>query len=63
MAEELSDTIKSNAQGPRSASGDTGSMQQHSLLEQIEVDRYLKSQAAANKGLGVRFVKLVPPGT
>jgi hypothetical protein len=59
---ELEDSILENAQGPRRASGDSGSMEQHSLQDQIAADRYLKSKAAAKKGLGIRMVKLVPPG-
>jgi len=63
MAKELSDVIRENAEGPAEASGDSGSVEQHSLTEQIEADRYLNSkEAAKSKGLGVRVTKLVPPG-
>ncbi len=62
MAEDLEQTIRENASGPAKASGDAGSVEQHSLTEQIEADRYLASKRAANKGLGVRMVKVVPPG-
>jgi len=37
-------------------------MEQHSLKEQIEADRYLASKDAARNGLGVRRTKMVPPG-
>ena len=51
MADDLGDTIRTNAQGPAKASGDSGSMEQHKLPEQIEADRYLNSkQAAQRKG-------------
>ena len=64
MAEDLSDIIQENAEGPAKASGDSGSMEQHSLPDQIAADRYLESKKAArNKGLGVALKKLVPPGT
>ena len=64
MAESLDDTIKDNAQGPSKASGDAGSMEQHSLPDQIAADRYLESKKAARrKGLGIELKKLVPPGT
>ena len=64
MAEDLSDTIVENAQGPSKASGDAGSMEQHSLPDQIAADRYLESKKAARrKGLGIQLKKLVPPGT
>ena len=63
MAEELDEAIRTNAEGPKSASGDAGSMQQHSLPDQIAADRYLESKKAArSKGLGVRLTKVVPPG-
>ncbi|MFV0442868.1 MAG: hypothetical protein ACK5Q5_04770 [Planctomycetaceae bacterium] len=39
-------------------------MKQHPLKEQIEADRYLASKnAAKSKSRGLRFSKLVPPGT
>jgi len=64
MGEELDNSIKTNAEGPAKASGDSGSVEQHKLSEQIAADKYLASKAAtAGKGLGVRLVKLSPPGT
>ncbi|MDP6354061.1 MAG: hypothetical protein QF473_03095 [Planctomycetota bacterium] len=37
-------------------------MDQHSLTDQIEADRYLEAKKAVkSKSLGVRFTKLVPP--
>ena len=63
MTEDLEDTIRENAQGPRRASGDSGSVDQHSISEQIEADRYLASkQAVRTRKLGLRTTKLVPPG-
>ncbi len=62
MARDLANTIRRNAKGPRRAKGDSGEMEQHSLREQIEADRYLASKDAARKGLGVRRTKMVPPG-
>jgi hypothetical protein len=64
MADPLDDTIRNNAEGPAKASGDAGSVEQHKLSEQIEADRYLASKNAANsKRRGLRFNKIVPPGT
>lgn len=64
MADDLDSTIRENAQGPAKASGDAGSMEQHSLADQIEADRYLAAKKAArSKGLGIGLKKLVPPGT
>jgi hypothetical protein len=64
MAEELANAILENAQGPAKASGDSGSMEQHTLPDQVAADRYLESKKAARgKGLGIKLKKLVPPGT
>lgn len=62
MADELRDAIQQNAQGPKKAQGDAGSVEQHALKDQIEADRYLSSKQAARKGLGVKRTKVVPPG-
>ena len=62
MAKDLDKTSRKNAKGPKRAAGDSGSMEQHSLKDQIEADRYLASKEAARKGLSVRRSKLVPPG-
>ena len=64
MPDDLDQSILENAQGPAKASGDSGSMEQHPLPDQIAADRYLASkQAAKKKGLGISLKKLVPPGT
>ena len=64
MSEDLEQTIRDNAQAPAKASGDAGSVEQHSLPDQIAADRYLESKKAAKKkGLGIGLKKLVPPGT
>jgi uncharacterized protein involved in outer membrane biogenesis len=47
VAEELKDTLLSNAQGPAEATGDEGSVKQHNLKDQIEADRYLRNVASA----------------
>lgn len=63
MADDLEQTIRENADGPAKASGDSGSMEQHKLSDQIAADRYLASkQATKSKRLGLRFTKIVPPG-
>ena len=61
MSDDLDSTIRENAAGPKRARGDAGEMEQHSLAEQVEADRYLNSKQAMKKGLGVRFTKLSPP--
>ena len=63
MAEDLKETIQKNAEGPAKATGDSGSIEQHKLPDQIAVDRYLcAKQAAKAKNRGLRLNKLVPPG-
>lgn len=64
MAEDLDQTIRDNADGPAKAAGDSGSMEQHKLSEQIAADRYLaERRAAKSKRLGLRMTKIVPPGS
>ena len=64
MPNDLTQTIIDSAKAPAKASGDSGSMEQHPLPDQIAADRYLESKKAArSKGLGIRLKKLVPPGT
>ena len=63
MADDLDQAILENAQGPAKVSGDSGSMEQHPLPEQIAADRYRESKKAARKrGLGIAMKKLVPSG-
>ena len=64
MGEELDNSIKENATGPRKASGDSGSIEQHKLSDQIAADKYLESRKASRaKGLGVKLAKISPGGT
>jgi len=64
MAEELDNSIKENAVGPRKASGDSGSVEQHGLADQIAADKYLESKKASrSKGLGIKLAKVSPGGT
>lgn len=65
MTEPLDDnTIKINAEGPAKASGDSGSVEQHKLTDQIAADKYLESKKASRaKGLGIKLAKISPGGT
>ena len=64
MADDLTDTIRDNAQGPAEAKGDSVSVKQHGLKDQIEADKYLAGKAALSSGSkGLRKAKIVPPGT
>ncbi|MFW6119235.1 MAG: hypothetical protein ACOC7S_02775 [Planctomycetota bacterium] len=63
MADDVKDAIEENAKGPRSAKGDVGEVQQHSLKDQVDADRYLASREARSKPhKSLRFAKLSPPG-
>ena len=62
-AETLEQAIRDNASGPARAQGDSGSVQQHPLPDQIAADRYLASkQAAAAPAKALRLTRLIPPG-
>ena len=64
MADNLDSKIRENAAGPKSASGDSGSVEQHSLADQIAADKYLESKKASRaKGLGIKMAKISPGGT
>jgi len=61
--DNLEQAIRDNAQGPARAQGDSGSVQQHPLPDQIDADRYLCSKKAVkSKGLGLRITRLIPSG-
>ena len=61
---QIEQSIIDNANGPKSASGDAGSVQQHALADQIAADKHLSSkEAMKTKGLGIKLVKLSPGGT
>lgn len=69
MAEPSSDTpdleqsIAENAAGPKRAQGDSGSVEQHTLKDQIEADRYLASKEASKRAdRGLRMTRIAPPG-
>jgi hypothetical protein len=64
MADDLAEAIRENASGPLKAAGDSGSMEQHTLEEQIAADKYLESKKAVRRrGIGIALKKIVPPGT
>lgn len=61
---DLDQGLRDAALQPAKASVDGQSVEQHPLKDQIEADRYLASKAAARKpGLGIKFAKIVPPGS
>ena len=62
MPQELEDAIKSDAQGPSEVRSDDLWVRQHRLKDQIEADRYLESNKAVRKKLGIKRTKMIPPG-
>jgi len=64
LADSIDNAIKDSAAGPKRASGDSGSVEQHSLPDQIAADKYLESKKASrSKGLGIKLAKISPGGT
>jgi hypothetical protein len=60
----IRDAIRENALGPKKVTGDAGSVEQHSLKDQIEAEKFLASKEASRRpGLGIRLTKIVPDGT
>lgn len=60
---EIEESIKDNAVGPKSAESDGHKVEQHSLKDQIEADRYLNSKKALKKkNWGLKLGKIIPPG-
>ena len=56
MTEDLDNTIRNNAYGSKR---DSGSVEQHSLADQIAAGKHLAGrQAAGQSGLGTKRVKL-----
>ena len=56
--------LEQNATGPKRAQGDAGSVEQHSLTDQIAADRYLAAKRALRtRTKGLIISKLMPPGS
>lgn len=61
---DISDAIAENATGPKRVQGDSGSVEQHSIPDQIAADDHLAKKAASAKPhQGMRLVRQIPPGT
>jgi hypothetical protein len=66
MSDEITDAIRTTAAGPKRVRTDAGEVESQSIAEQIEADKYLAAKAAAssaNKHRGLRFNRIIPPGT
>ena len=54
--------LRENMNSPKSAEIDGQKVEQHSLKDQIEADRYLESKKALRRGLGIRITKMKAGG-
>ena len=64
MPNPIDNSIQQNAAGPKKASSDSVSVEQHPLGDQIAADKYLESKKATRaKGLGIKLAKISPGGT
>jgi hypothetical protein len=64
MSDELRDKIAETATGPKRVRTDAGEVEAQDLASMIEADKYLSAKTAATtKSRGLRFNKLLPPGT
>ena len=65
-SDEVSNKLAEAAVGPKRVRTDAGEVEAHDLVDIIEADKYLAAKAAAagtNKHRGLRFNKIIPPGT
>jgi hypothetical protein len=64
MSDELRQKIEETASGPKRVRTDAGEVEAQDVTSMIEADKYLSAKrAAASKSRGLRFNKLLPPGT
>lgn len=60
---ETEDTILQNALEPKHVSGDTGSVTQHSIKDQIAAEEYkIKKTNSRRRGFPIKICRIVPPG-
>ena len=63
-SDAVSQALSSAATGPASVESDAGSVRQQPLPDLIAADKYFRSRdAARSPRRGVKFTKLIPPGT
>jgi len=66
MSDKVSNKLAEAAVGPKRVRTDAGEVEAHDLVDIIEADKYLAAKAAAagtNKHRGLRFNRIIPPGT
>lgn len=60
---KISDAIRKNATGPKSAEVDGQKVEQHSIKDQIAADEYLASKKAVkSRNSGLKFTKMSHSG-
>ncbi len=61
---DLSEALLESVSGPKKVSDDAGSVEQHSISDLIEADKYQASkETAKGHGIGIKLSKLEPDGT
>lgn len=61
---ETDEKLKENANSPKSANIDGQQVEQHSLPDQIAMDKYLKgAKAASRPGSGLKLTKMSHSGS
>ncbi len=64
MSDELREKIEEVATNPKKVRTDAGEVESHDIKDLIEFDKYSSAKtAAAQKNRGLRFNKIIPPGT
>jgi len=64
MSDELREKIEETATNPHRVRTDAGEVESHKIDELIELDKYTSAKTAtAKKNRGLRFNKIIPPGT
>jgi hypothetical protein len=67
MSDELRQKIEETAGGPKRVRTDAGEVESQDVAAMIEADKYLSGKAAITGAgktrRGLRFNKLIPPGT
>lgn len=63
QAKQIAEKIVESVAAPRKATGDSGSVEMHSLKEQLEAARYFAGRCAVRRrGRGLMWSKVIPPG-
>ena len=64
MSDEVSNKLAEAAVGPKRVRTDAGEVEAHDLVDIIEADKHLAAKAAASSNSrGLRFNRIIPPGT